>query len=83
MSRFAEGSGDLDDFEYPEPDDGDGDDETDVCPYCHADIYEDAVRCPSCERYLSREDAPSSQPRWVLATAMVCLLIALWWAFGF
>jgi uncharacterized paraquat-inducible protein A len=83
MPRFSEESNDLDDSEYPEPDDGDGDDATDVCPYCQADIYEDAVRCPRCERYLSQEDAPSSRPRWVMATALVCLLIVLWWAFGF
>jgi hypothetical protein len=83
MPHFEDGSADLDDFEDPEPDDGDGDDETDVCPYCGADIHEDSVRCPHCERYLSREDAPLNRPRWFVATALVCLLIALWWAFGF
>ena len=29
------------------------------CPYCRAPIHEDAERCPKCENYISREDAPS------------------------
>ena len=39
------------------PDDWD-DEPTMPCPHCRREILEDAERCPYCERYLSREDAP-------------------------
>ena len=62
----------------------DADDEPTVpCPYCGRQMLEDSPRCPSCERYISAED--SAQPRkplWVIATALVCLAIALWWLFA-
>jgi predicted amidophosphoribosyltransferase len=57
------------------------DEDTVPCPYCRADVYEDAVRCPSCGQYLSEEDAPSATPRWVYWTAVICLLVAVAWAF--
>ncbi len=57
----------------------DDDDDTDACPYCGAAIYGDAVRCPRCGNYLSREDAPSRQPLWIVLTAVVCLLVVLGW----
>jgi predicted nucleic acid-binding Zn ribbon protein len=52
------------------------------CPYCGAPVYEDAERCPACENYLSEEDAPSRKPRWILWTAIVCLVVARGWAVG-
>ncbi len=54
-------------------------DDTNPCPHCGEAVYEDAERCPRCEQYLSREDAPSRQPGWFVACAVVCLLIAVWW----
>ena len=39
------------------PDDWD-DEPTIPCPHCRREILEDAERCPYCERYLSKEDAP-------------------------
>ena len=59
--------------------DEDGDD-TVPCPYCGAAVHEEAERCPHCENYISREDAPSSVPLWVKVTALVCLAVALGWA---
>ena len=47
-----------DDYGYG-TDDGDDDAETVPCPHCGAEVYEDAERCPRCERYLSAEDRPS------------------------
>ena len=66
-----------------EDEDGDGyrDDEipTVPCPYCRAEILEDAERCPRCENYLSNEDSPApAKPTWIwimliVATALMVL----------
>lgn len=51
------------------------------CPYCRAEIDEDAVRCPRCENYMSKEDAPGAAVSWPWAVLMVlALLAALFWA---
>jgi hypothetical protein len=54
------------------------------CPYCEADIYEDAVQCPHCGHYLSDEDSPPSRkPPWVMITVIVCLvLVGMWIGLG-
>jgi len=63
---------DLDDADDDDLDDDD--DHTMPCPHCGADIYEDAVRCPVCERYLTQEEIrTTSKPRWVIVTAAVVL----------
>jgi hypothetical protein len=75
------------------PWDDDGSDELDVdsdgadsddfmeCPYCHESIYEDAERCPHCEKYLSREDAPTRMPVWILVCGVLALGAAVSWVF--
>lgn len=78
---------DHDDWDDEEADFGDdqySDDEATIpCPYCRLEILEDSPRCPYCERYISAEDhAAPQKPLWIIATALVCLAIALWWAFG-
>ena len=75
---------DYDDYDYD--DDGssdDGDEEPTVpCPFCGLEMLEDSPRCPSCGQYISAEDSPGpTKPLWVIATAIVCLGIALWWVF--
>lgn len=56
----------------------DDDIETIPCPYCREEIAEDSPRCPHCEGYISKEDAPgTSQPLWIIVTALVCLLMML------
>jgi uncharacterized paraquat-inducible protein A len=77
---YDDDEADLDEREDPEPDEDDDGDETVACPYCGAAVYEDAERCPRCENYLSREDAPSRVPLWVKLTALVCLAVAVGWA---
>lgn len=73
----------LDDDDYPDPEDSDGDEEDTVdCPYCGAAIYDDAVRCPRCENYISREDAPSRPPVWIVVTAVICLFLVFAWIAG-
>lgn len=66
-------------------DDNFADDSTIPCPYCGCDIHEDSPRCPSCENYLSLEDAPllpaQHKPWWVLLGAGLGLLVFLSWLF--
>jgi hypothetical protein len=53
------------------------------CPYCKREILEDVERCPYCENYLSREDAPRSSKSWLWIGAMaLALLAAALWAAG-
>ena len=78
-------SDDLDDDWGDEGDLGDetdGDDEPTVsCPACRREILEDTPRCPWCGRYVSATDHTGrKRPLWVLATALACLAMALWWA---
>jgi predicted nucleic acid-binding Zn ribbon protein len=63
---------------------GEDEDATLPCPACGAEIYDDAERCPKCGHYLSREDQPRAKtPTWIIAGAIVCLVIvALWAMFG-
>jgi hypothetical protein len=68
----------LEDHEYPDESDQDSD-ETAPCPYCGELIYDDAEQCPSCGKYLSREDAPANRPWWVVAGAVACLTVVIWW----
>jgi hypothetical protein len=73
---------DLEDREYPDEPDDDGD-ETAPCPYCRRAVYDDAEQCPYCGNYLSREDAPRHHPWWwvvgVLLSLVVVMRLALWW----
>ncbi len=53
------------------------------CPYCRADILEDAEQCPKCGEYISQEDAPRggfSTRGWLLMILM--LLAAVLMVFG-
>lgn len=53
------------------------------CPYCKREIAEDAERCPYCENYLSKEDAPPSQKSWfTIVMLALAILIAVMWLFG-
>jgi hypothetical protein len=73
------------DDDWDEPDEyegGDASDEGDTipCPYCGEDVYEDSIRCPRCENYLSREDAPPRRhPLWIALGALAVLAIVLMW----
>lgn len=73
-----------DEWDGDETDSGDDSDgePTVPCPYCHREILEDTPRCPHCERYVSEEDhAGPRKPIWVIATALVLIGGAVWWAF--
>lgn len=76
----GDGNDEWDDDD-PEFDDDSAEPPTVACPYCRREILEDTPRCPSCERFISAEDqAAPGKPPWIVATALICLVIALWWA---
>ena len=52
------------------------------CPYCKADLPEDAEYCGKCQNYLSAEDAPPARkPAWIWVGLIVALLLAVFMAF--
>jgi hypothetical protein len=73
MTPYRDQSEDEED-EWDAEDDADiGDDSDD----------EPTVPCPYCERFISAEDhAGPKKPLWIIATALVCLGVALWWVFA-
>jgi hypothetical protein len=76
---WEEGGWEEDDADFGAEQDS-ADEPTVPCPYCRREILEDSPRCPYCERYISAEDhAGQGKPNWVIATALVCLGIAIWW----
>jgi hypothetical protein len=86
MTRYRDQDDDEDEWDTGETDDGGdledpGDEPTVPCPYCRREILEDVPQCPYCERYISEEDHPGHrQPVWIIATAVICLGMAIWWA---
>lgn len=68
-----------------EPDESADDaDETCVisCQHCGRDMYEDAVQCPACGLYATREGRPApAKPRWQLFGAVAAVLAVLTWFF--
>jgi hypothetical protein len=54
------------------------------CPYCRAEIVEDAERCPHCGNYISAEDAPPGERKsavWIVLMVLA-LLAAVSWVFA-
>ena len=44
------------------------------------EILEDSERCPSCERYISKEDLPvTPKPWWIIVGVMACLYVVYRW----
>lgn len=58
----------------------DEDEPTVPCPYCGAEIHEDAQRCPRCERYISEEDRPATlKPWWILVGVAAAMYVIYRW----
>ncbi|MCH2130118.1 MAG: hypothetical protein MK179_13295 [Pirellulaceae bacterium] len=53
--------------------------ETQTCPSCRSDIYEDAEQCPVCGEYIvwSRQTL-SGRPWWFVALGLVGILAVIW-----
>jgi hypothetical protein len=61
----------------------DDDEPTIPCPYCRAEIHEDAQQCHRCGNYISAEDAPPPRkPWWVIVGAIACLYAVYRWITG-
>ncbi|HJT76359.1 MAG TPA: hypothetical protein VJ739_04080 [Gemmataceae bacterium] len=74
---YADDDWDEPDGYEPPDDEGGG---TVPCPYCGEAVYEDAVRCPRCENYISKEDSPPRrQPVWMVLGVLAVLAIVLMW----
>lgn len=77
MMNASNWSDDLADEEYPDEwDDVSSERDAEVdwisCPHCGAEIYEEAVECPVCQQYVTRE----TRPAWIWrATAGLLLAI--------
>ncbi len=72
---------DDDDWDDDEPVDED-DDGLAPCPYCGSEILEDSERCPRCESYISREDAPYRRKPWWIIIGVIAGLYAVYrWTF--
>jgi predicted nucleic acid-binding Zn ribbon protein len=72
---WRDANDDLEDSVFPEGDD----DETTPCPHCLHPVYDDGEWCSRCGQYLSREDAPSRHPWWLVVGVLVCLMVVLSW----
>jgi|GEM_PF-417204 len=85
MPRFDDNSHDEfqdDDDVYQEFDDSFDDDEepTGLCSNCGFEMLEIVYQCPRCGEISSREfQKNSTQPRWVILTALLLLGVLLWW----
>ncbi len=90
MLEFDSEKSPIEDFEYPDEDLSDddlsdewGESEWVVCPNCGAEVYEDAVRCPICESYITwGSNLWSGQSWWwvilgLLGIAATCMAIAI------
>ncbi len=60
-TRFG---GDLEEYEFPDPDDEDDGEDTVPCPLCGGDVYDDAQACPHCGEWISANTHAWSQRRW-------------------
>jgi uncharacterized paraquat-inducible protein A len=75
----------LEDHEYPEPDELDDDSsETVSCRKCGAEVYEDAEKCPRCGEYITAGSQLWSNRSWwwvllgalgIAAVVLSCMLV--------
>jgi predicted nucleic acid-binding Zn ribbon protein len=72
----------LEDREFPDEADVDGDDSTDTvpCRHCGRPVYAGAEVCTHCNQYVSDEDSPPPRkPHWFIIGVMVTVAIVVLW----
>lgn len=70
----------LEDWEYPDDDDAGPlkQPPTQSCPMCGMDVFEDAVQCPLCGQYLTRDSSVwSGRPVWWAVLGAVGILATI------
>lgn len=78
MNDWEDEESDEDQWDEAEIDSAD--EVTVACPYCGEEMFDDAPQCAACGNYISTEDLPAApKPTWIVATAVVCLVMALGW----
>jgi predicted nucleic acid-binding Zn ribbon protein len=60
--------------------DGEEDSGTYPCPYCGKEVYEDAVRCPNCQRYVSPKGDRPGIGKWIVILFLLIGAAAAVWA---
>ena len=82
---FDEEDDEFRDDEYRDEDQSDDDTTATVaCPQCGAEIYEDAVRCPVCENYVTHGGhILSGRPLWWILLGLAGIVAVLLVLAGF
>jgi hypothetical protein len=71
---------DWDDDDLGEPDDGDDNEPTILCPNCHKTIYEDSPQCPHCGEYILEEPSlPGRYAWWIILGVILCFCAIFAW----
>ena len=71
-----ESENDLNEHEFPEEDDDDGD--YIPCPSCSELIYDDAPQCNYCGEYVTHSSSPfSGRPNWWIAIGVLGIVSVL------
>ncbi len=54
------------------------------CPYCRAEVHEDAQRCPHCGEYISDEDMrpAARKPGWIIVGVLAVMYLVYRWTLG-
>jgi len=74
-------SDDLTEDDWPDESDTDSSDDPEQipCPHCRKSIAEEAEWCTHCGQYISREDASTPLPPWVILSAILAIILAVMW----
>ena len=76
---FDETGDELRDDEFPDEDDFDDDSSLTLpCPQCGTEVYEDALRCPVCENYITHDtNVFSGRPAWWIVLGLLGILAVI------
>ena len=79
VAMHDEDEDDRDDPDESDQDVGEDADGSELvpCPYCQEKIVEEAEICPHCGSFISREEIPTSKPRWFTIAVVVTLILVL------